>query len=351
MARLLRSRSVVGTTIAAALVVGAVALTAAGAATAPDLAPVPADQLIASSIAAVADRSLSVSGTVRTHVDLGIPQLPGAMSSSSGPLSLLLSDQTLKVWRSPGGVRIAQILPAAERDVVVRPEELWLWDSDRFTAWHADLSTFATGTARPSAPPSLGDLDGMVSQLLTKIGPYANVTTASPLAVAGRPAYVVRLTPASSSNTLVDRIELAVDAQTRLPLRLEVFARGASAAVVTAGYTAVSFAAVDPSVFEFTPPEGATVHELGEGAAGGDANRDAAAQFANGGISDVVTFGEGFDLVFAARVAKLPQELAPFFPYRGPIASANVVEHGGHIWIVAGLVPPDVLERVEHKLT
>jgi outer membrane lipoprotein-sorting protein len=348
MVRLLRSRSVVAAAIAAALVVATVALTA-GAATAPDLTPVPADRLIASSIDAVADRSLSVSGTGRTHVDLGIPQLPTGVSSPSGPLSLLLSDQTFKVWRSPDGVRTAQMLPAAERDVIVTPSALWLWDSDRFTAWHADLSALGIGTATPSAPPSLGDLETMVSKLLARIEPYASVTTASPVEVAGRPAYVVQLTPVSSSNTLVHRIEVAVDAQTRLPLRLEVFAKDVSAPVVSAGYTAVSFAEVDPSVFDFTRPNGATVHELGEG---GDENAvNDGGQLANGGISDVRTFGESFDLVFAARVADVPKELAPFFPYRGAIASADVVDRGDHRWIVAGLVPPDALERVEHKLT
>ena len=35
---------------------------------------------------------------------------------------------------------------------------------------------------------------------------------------------------------------------------------------------------------------------------------------------------------------------------RGPIASADIVDRGDHVWIVAGLVPPDALAAVEPEL-
>jgi outer membrane lipoprotein-sorting protein len=342
MARLLRSRSVLAAVIAAVALVAAVAL-AAGATTSPDLPPVAADRLIASSLAAVADRAQPVSGTVQTHIDLGIPQLPSFASASgpSGLASVLLSDQTFKVWRSVDGMRIAQLLPAAERDVIVTPPDAWIWDSDRFAAWHAAIPAGATTT---HTVPSIGDVETVVSGLLARLEPYATVASAGSTEVAGRPAYLVRLTPSPSSGTLVDRVEVAIDASTRIPLRLQVFANGVDGAVVRIGYTSVSFDPFDASMLRFTPPAGATVHELHQSA------DDGSATDAPGGIPDVRWFGTGFDLVAAVSVPTVPKDVAPLFPFRGPIASADLVDRGDHVWVVAGLVPPDALAAVEPKL-
>jgi outer membrane lipoprotein-sorting protein len=340
MARILRKRSILASFAAAIVIVTAIALTTAGAAPGPDLAPVPADTLIASSLAAVADPSLSMSGTVGTHVDLGIPQIPGTLSGASGPLAVLLSDQTFKIWRSPHGKRIAQILPSAERDVVATPTDLWVWDSQQFTAWHA---TVPSSTATPQTP-ALADIDTIVSKMLASIAPYADVTTASPIEVAGRPAYVVRLAPVSSSNTLVNRIEVAIDAETRVPLGLRIFARGVADAVVDVAYTDVSFGPVDPSIFTFAPPSGATVHQI---AAPTDAETGTHADSPMPGIR---VFGTGFDLVAAVPVPSVPKQLEPFFPYRGPLGSADVVQRSEQTWVVAGLVPPDALAKAEQKL-
>jgi hypothetical protein len=338
MARLLRSRLILAATVVAAVVLSAAVLTAAGATTRPDLPPIAPDRLVASSLGAIADRSLSMSGTFQTHVDLGIPQLPGLPADASGPLGLLLSDQTFKVWRSSDGVRLAQILPAAERDLVVTPTQAWLWDSTRFTAWHAVPS------AAPQLPsePTMADLDTLVSNLMTRLSPYAALSEAPQTEVAGRAAYVLSLTPVSTS-TLVDRVEVAIDGETRIPLRLEIFARGTTAPVVRIGYTDVSFGGVDPSVFAFRPPAGATVHEV----------RPPADDAAGAGASDgpqVRWFGTGFDLVAAVEIPAVPKDYSVLFPYRGPIASADLVDRGDHTWIVAGLVPPSTLAKVEPAL-
>jgi outer membrane lipoprotein-sorting protein len=343
MARALRSRSIVAAGVAAVAVVVAVALTTAGAATRPDLKPVAPDRLIASSITAAADRSLSMSGTVETHVDLGIPQLPGSLSAGpAGAGSVLTSDQTFRVWRSPDGIRVAQMLPAAERDLVVTPTDAWLWDSQRFAAWHA---TLPGASAIPDVP-SLGDAQTMISNLLSRLAPFADVTTADPVEVAGRPAYVVRLTPAPSSNTLVDRVEVAIDAQTRVPLRLQAFATGADAPAIDAGYTDVSFGPVDASMFRFNAPDGAALHRVRP-----PAEHRMAGDLKPFEMPQVRWFGTGFDVVAAIPVSSMPKELAPLFPYRGPLGSADVVEgNDGHTWLVAGLVPPDALAQAESRL-
>ena len=90
------------------------------------------------------------------------------------------------------------------------------------------------------------------------LAPFASVAVEGSDDVAGRPVYALVLTP-SSDRTLVGSIELSIDAETRLPLRLQVFARGAEDAAVSAGFTSVSYAPIDPSVFAFSPPPGADV--------------------------------------------------------------------------------------------
>jgi hypothetical protein len=91
----------------------------------------------------------------------------------------------------------------------------------------------------------------------------------------------------------------------------------------------------------FDPPAGAAVHQVQPGASDAAGSEAAPA---------VRWFGTGFDLIGAVRVPSVPRELAGMLPYRGPIASADVVDRGDHAWIVAGLVPPSALTEVEPKL-
>ncbi|HZD80977.1 MAG TPA: hypothetical protein VE646_13185 [Actinomycetota bacterium] len=344
MARVIRSRS--------ALVLGALVLVLAlvaglGAVQAeprPDLPPVGPKRLIASTLEAIAQRG-PVSGEVHTHVDLGLPQLPGNLAGPSGPADVLLSDQTFRVWRSADGVRVAQVLPFGERDAVGNATDAWFWDSQRFTAWHASVP--AQAGSSPQIP-SLGDLTDLVGTTLRRLQPYAEVRVTDPVMVAGRSAYVLRLVP-SSGDTLIGHVDVAVDARTRVPLRISVVAAGGSAPVIEAGFTSVSFGPIDPQMFSFSPPQGATVKQVRphtgmepaapeHGASSGDLP------------AGVRVFGRGFGTVLAIRVDTVPQDLGPLFPYAGPLGSADVVERGDHAWIVAGAVPPGRLAEVEPTL-
>jgi hypothetical protein len=314
-----------------------VGISAVQAETSPSLPSVPTSQLIASTLSAIADRA-PVSGTVATHVDLGLPQIPSNLGSSAGPAGVLLGDQTFKVWSSPDGVRIAQILPFGERDLVASPAGAWYWDSSRFTAWHVAVPAGKT----PTQPPSLGDFETVVGRALQAIAPYATVAQGNPTVVAGRDAYLVTLTP-ESRDTLVGHVDLAIDAQTRMPLRFEVFAKGHTEPSVEAGFTSVSFGQVDKSIFEFTPPSGATVKQaqLPSAHKGGESA---------GAVPEVRTFGTGFGMIVAVRLPEVPKDLRLLFPYSGPLGSAALVVRSDHVWLVAGAVPADALAGVETKL-
>ena len=354
MARIARTRTFALAVVAALALALVAGLSVGHAETPPNLPPVAADQLIASSLRALADRT-PVSGTLTTHIDLGLPQFPDALGGQMGPVSVLLSDQTFKEWRSPDGVRVAQILPLAERAVVANRTDVWAWDSEKSTAWHIAVPKGmppqgampgAMPGAAPPQTPSLGDLEGMVQKALAAATPYAQVSVDRTDWVAGRAAYVVVMVP-TSKDTLVGRIEVAIDAETRLPLRLQVFPRGSLDPAIEAGFTSVDFGPIDPAMFTFTPPPGATVKQVEVPANAGQGPSETPAP---SDMPEVRTFGEGFGLILAVRVTDPPKDLRPLFPYAGPLGSADLVERGDHVWIVVGAVAPDALAGVEPKL-
>jgi len=343
MARLLRSRSALATIIVALVLGASVGVVVTRADTVPNLAPITPQRLIANALAAIADRT-PVSGTVTTHLDLGLPQLPASFGPSTAAVSILLADQTFKVWRSPDGTRIAQILPFAERDLVATRTDVWVWDSDAFTAWHAAVPP----SAEPPAPPSAGDLETIVGTMLAGAAPYATLSLAEPERVAGRDTYVLALEP-TDPDTLVGSIRVAVDAETWLPLRLQIVPKGSVDSAIQAGFTSVDFGPIDPSNFAFTPPEGATVKDLTTDCGG---SHDCGAGSGAGEIPEVRTFGDAFGLIVAVRVAAgdVPPDVRAMLPYGGPLGSVDLVDRGDHAWVVAGAVRVSALRAVEPSL-
>jgi hypothetical protein len=93
---------------------------------------------------------------------------------------------------------------------------------------------------------------------LQRLSAFATVEVAGQTEVAGRDAYQLRFTPAAQ-NTALGHVQAAVDGETMLPLQLEVYAKGSSTPVIKFGFTSVSYDAIDPATFTFTPPEGAEV--------------------------------------------------------------------------------------------
>ena len=76
--------------------------------------------------------------------------------------------------------------------------------------------------------------------------------------VAGQPAYQLVLAP-KSAGSLIGRVNIAIDAARNVPLRVQVFARGAKTPAFQVGYTSIAFVRPAAANFSFTPPKGATV--------------------------------------------------------------------------------------------
>ena len=63
-----------------------------------------------------------------------------------------------------------------------------------------------------------------------------------------------------TSDTLISQVRIAIDGETKMPLRVQVFGVD-DALVLEVGYDQVSFTTPDDREFEFNPPKGTTVKE------------------------------------------------------------------------------------------
>jgi hypothetical protein len=240
----------------AALIAGTEAATAQPS---PSLPSRTAAQLVAG--VAAAARPVPLTGTYTETASLGLPSLPGGGDPLSA-LGLLAGTHTFMIWAGDAQeLRIAEPVQLGEADVRRFGNQIWLWDSRTQRATNiilpATISPAPSGPApgAPLTPQQLG------RRILAAIGPSTVVSVRDNVTVAGQPAYQLALAP-KDSRSLIGQVTIAIDARHALPLRVQVFARGASSPAVQAGYTALSFGAPAASNFTFTPPPGAKVKTI-----------------------------------------------------------------------------------------
>lgn len=388
MARLARSprlRGLAVIVVAGVLLVSTAAL-AGAARSSPQLAEVSAHTLVANVLRAMS-ADPPISGSMTTHFDIGLPSFPDeGPGTPTGPLALISSfsgDHRLRVWHSRDGARVSDLLPTAERSIIVSRTQAWLWDSSSMTAVRlgAGIDPASAAAARKAA--SMVDPVQLAQQALAAIDSTTRVTVAGSTSVAGRDAYVLSLEPRTTA-TLIGRIELYVDASRWLPLGGAVFARGATSPALSAKFTSVSFGPIDSAVYRFTPPEGAkivTPHRSVMGSScppgamcsgppestdspapppGASGNSAGTGGFIADG-PDVRTFGSGWATIIAVRAPTLQQleqagagagltAIPKLLPFSGPLFSISLVPSGDHAWLMFGAVPPSALQRASADL-
>ncbi len=217
------------------------------------------------------------SGTVVEKASLGLPDLPSLSSSGSSSnsmLGLLTGSHTSRVWY--GGVskqRFALLDSLGEQDVFRNGTDLWQWDSSTHTATHTTLPKDA-GTPEPSTPATMTPTEA-AQQALAAIDPTTIVTTDRSATVAGRATYTLVLQPRSAQST-VGSVRISLDGKTRVPLSVQVIARGASSPAFDVSFTRVDFGVPDDSNFTFHPAAGVTVKQAASPSVGAPAPRQAA---------------------------------------------------------------------------
>ena len=258
-----RARWVVPTGVVAAVAAVGIASAITVAQAAPALPPRTPAQLLA---AVAGDHAAlpPLTGTVVETAALGIPELPGSANPDS-ITSLLAGSHTLKIWYAgPRKLRLAVPVLMGETDLVRNGTTAWLWQSgsDSVTRFLIPAGDHGREPVMPRVPLTPQQAAQQVLKVASK---STRVTTEANVTVAGQAAYQLVLAPKASGSQIA-RITIALDAQhLSVPLRVQVFAKGAASPVFQVGYTSIAFVTPAASNFAFTPPPGAKVRTVGSG--------------------------------------------------------------------------------------
>jgi outer membrane lipoprotein-sorting protein len=253
-------------------------ITAAQAA--PGLPPRTAAQLLAE----VADSTTPpLTGTVVETASFGLPALP-ATGNPTSLSSLLTGSHTVRVWyASPGHFRLAVPQSLSESDVIRDGRTAWLWQSTLNKVTKFTLPAHPADNAVPKQPLTPQQA---ARQVLAAVGPTTTVRVDSNVTVAGQAAYALVLAP-KDARSLVGQVQIDVDGSNGVPLRLQVFARGASSPAFQVGYTDIHFVNPASADLKFTPPPGATVTQVNLSGGAASGTKDHARP-------DVTTIGSGW---------------------------------------------------------
>jgi outer membrane lipoprotein-sorting protein len=278
------------------------------AAAAPSLPPRTPAQLLA----ALAGKTSAppLSGTVVETASLGLPALPSGVVGTISLPSLLAGSHTINLWYSdPAHYRLALPQSMSESDLVRNGSNLWLWGSSANLVTHMALPAAGKASPMPSMPLTPQQAAG---QVLAKAGPTTTVSVDSNVTVAGEAAYQLVLAPKSSSS-LIGQVRIAVDGQRNVPLRVQVFAKGATSPAFQIGFTSVSFGKPAAANFAFRPPAGAMVVQGNAGSGGKTAGTLPGSDVTNGPS----VIGNGW-----LAVANLPESSLSSLTGTSPSASS-----------------------------
>nr|WP_191910214.1 DUF2092 domain-containing protein [Microbispora cellulosiformans] len=248
-----------------------------------------------------------MSGTIVETASLGLPTLPGLSGpgpSGATPVSLLSGSHQLKIWYA-GENRFRLMLPGemSETDLIADGDKVWFWDSAANKATRLTAPAAPGGTATPfplpSGPASMpATPEQAAREVLKAAGTDTAISVGDDVTVAGRGAYQLVLTP-KSSDSLIRDVRVALDGERLMPLRVQVYAKGAAEPAFEVGFETLSFTSPAPENFAFTPPPGAKV-EQGVDVPGADRRPETAPGAPDGAHDGTRVVGSGWDRVLVA---------------------------------------------------
>ncbi|MEP7022120.1 MAG: hypothetical protein ABI808_15870, partial [Pseudonocardiales bacterium] len=209
--------------------------------------------------------------------------------------------------------RLALLGTTNETDVFHSGRDLWQWDSDGHVATHTLLPAGHHGPltvpSGPTAPTTNPDLtpQQLADRLIKAITPTTEVTVTANRRVAHRAAYELVLTPRDAT-TLIGSVRIAVDGSTKLPIGVQVFARGSTAPAIDVSFSDVTFRRPAASNFTFTPPPGASVHQHGALKPQGPASEHPAKQVPEASPEAATIIGSGWTTIAEYRTT--PAQIA-----------------------------------------
>ena len=208
--------------------------------------PVADSDIAAPDLAAKIQASVTLgwAGSVRTAGSLQIPE-----SDSFATLGELLGDTTnLRVWwRTPEEWRVDRLRSTGETDLFRNRGASIRWVNESAKATISPVSRIRLPDASDLLPPTLARsmLSGSRPGELTRLPADR---------VAGRVAPGVRLTPGDPATT-VDHVDIWADAESGLPLRVELFGRGDRRPVLTSSLRDLTLGTPDTARTVFRPAQ------------------------------------------------------------------------------------------------
>lgn len=267
----------------------------AGADDDPALPAIGAEELVASALVA---RPPAFSGVAELKNELGLPAVPGTEA---------LDFEEVRVFHDgEDGARVQVERRASELTFVKNADEAWAYDSREHSAkrlsWDEDDAAAAEGHAEAE----LADPSQAAADIIEHLRPTSDIFVDGTSRVADRAAYELVLTPKPSEKTLLREVTVAIDEETRVPLRFDVFANGRSEPVLSLGFTEFELGAQHADLFEFTPPQGAEVETTeADDVAGAAHDREHPEE----AVERATTVGDGWDTVVIAEApADAPRE-------------------------------------------
>jgi outer membrane lipoprotein-sorting protein len=183
----------------------------------------------------------------------------GALTGQVG--SALMSGASGRLWlTSDGRGRLELQSDSGDVQIVWNDSTISIYDASSNTVYRATLpanSTPDTSTTGTETPPTLADIDNVLS----KLGLHWALSDAQPTDVAGQAAYSVTGSPKHDGG-LLGYLELAFDATNGVPLRAGIYAQGASSPVLELAVSDITYGPVADSDVDVAPPADAKVVDL-----------------------------------------------------------------------------------------
>jgi outer membrane lipoprotein-sorting protein len=350
-------------------VVVAVGISATALAFAVGSGPVPNEKPLAEAVhdavAATPVEGFSANLQLTNHLVEGV-NLAGGSSGEAGQLSSspLLSGAAGRIWIAKDGrVRLELQAEKGDTEVYYDGHTVSLYDASTNTVYR-----YVPQSQRTAEQPTAGGHHeapsiAKIEEGITNLKKHVNLTGAIPGDVAGEPAYTVRVSP-NEGGSLLGGAELSWDAVNGVPLRAAAYSSTSSAPVIELAVTGeVSFGPVDASVFEFKPPEGATVHEVkapqqsssttGTNSSSGSSNPTVTKHGSGIGAVAVIedknsTEKESSSLPEGLTKVKVNGATATELPTA--LGTVLSFERAGVRYVVGGFVPPATVEEVARGL-
>jgi outer membrane lipoprotein-sorting protein len=242
----------------------------------------------------------------------------GAVTGQVG--SALMSGASGRLWATNDGRgRLELQSNAGDVQIVWNQNEVTVFDASSNTVYRAKLPKQSERAGSKDTQTGVPAVDE-IAKFLTRLGAHVDLSGAKPVNAGGEPAYSVRISPRHDGG-LLGAAELAWDASRPVPLRIGIYAHGASSPVLQLAARDISFGAVPKRDVAVSPPARAKVVDLGGLTKGAGTHEHGTSTRASGFAA--VKAAAPFGVVAPAKLVGLPRQ------------DIRLVGRGDHAGVVA----------------